>query len=128
MRELVAKFPRTDFAILLKDPVFGLSQMIESTLREEVQREGKTGEAIGENAVVNIAAGCVVAGQSRWALPGLASAARILVVAIAERLMGGEPQALCQEKGKQSRRNPLGKIEMEAANPAKRKGHEDRTG
>ncbi len=125
MGQLVAEFPGADFAATLNDAVFRLAEVIETALGEEIEGERQAGEAIGENAVVNVAAGGVVAGERRWALPGFAAAARVLVVAIAEGLMGGEPEALAEEKREQPRRDPLGKIEVEAADPAERMGHDD---
>ena len=124
MRELVTKLPGADFAGLLDYAVFGLAEMIESALGEEVEGERQAGEAIGEDAVVDIAAGGVVAGERRGPLPGFAAAARVLVVAIAEGLMCGEPETLGEKKREKHRRDPLGKIEVEAADPGCNRCHE----
>ena len=72
-----------------KRQVLGLAEVVERALELEVKRERKAGKAIDENAVVNVSAGGVVSGQRRRTLPHLAAAAGVLVIAIAESLVGG---------------------------------------
>ncbi len=125
---LVAQFPWADFAGDLDDAVLGLAEVVQDALDFEVDGEGKPGEAIDEDAVVNISAGGVVAGEGGGPLPDFAAAAGVLVVAIAEGLVGDEVEALEEKKGEQTRRYALRKIEAEAANPGEAMGHSDEVG
>src|ERR1035437_1828809 len=72
---------------------------------------------------MDVAAGGEITGQRGRPLPHLASAARILVVAIAECLVGGEPQSLHEEKGQHYRRDALRQVEMKAAKTSKPVSH-----
>jgi len=72
---------------------------------------------------VNIPAGGVVAGNGGGTLPHLAPAASVLIVAIAESLASGEPEALQEKQREQHRRYALRKIEAKAANPCEAMGH-----
>ena len=106
MGELVAEFPEAQLSRGgltggLHDPVFGLAEQIEAALDEEVEGKRQAGGAIGEDAVVDVAAGGEVAGQGRGLLPHLAAAAGVLVVAVGEGLAGDEPEALEREKGRE---------------------------
>ncbi len=103
--------------------VFRLADQIQRPLGQQIQRQRQPGQPVTQNAVVNIAAGGVVAGQRLRPLPGLASAAGILVVAIGQRLPPDQPKPLNEKKRQQTRRNALRKIELEAANPVQPKGH-----
>ena len=49
----------------LHHAVFRLAEQVESALGEEIQRERKAGGPVGEDAVVNVAAGGEVSGQGR---------------------------------------------------------------
>jgi len=101
MRDLMAKFPGADRApSFLEDAIFRLAKEVDGALSEEVEGERKAGEAVGEDAVVNVAAGGEVAGQRRGFLPGLAAAARILVVVTGQRLPPGcRPSFSCRDSG-----------------------------
>ena len=86
MRHLVAQLPCADFAACLNDAVFGLAEMVEPLLGKKIQSERQSCQPVGQNAVVNVAAGGEVAGQRRWPLPGFAPAACVLVILVCERL------------------------------------------
>ena len=131
MGELVAQLPGAQLggagvAHGLHDPVFRFAEQVEAALEQQVQGEGKAGQAIGQDAVMNVSAGGKVAGQGRRLLPHLASAARVAVVAVAERLVGDEPEALDEKGRKQARRYALRQIEMESAKAGERVGHHNR--
>ncbi len=131
MGELVTEFPeaqlsRSGLTGCLHDPVFRFAEQIEAALDEQVEGERQTGSAIGEDAVVDVAAGGEVAGQGRGLLPHLAAAARVLVVAVGEGLVGDEPEALDEEGCEQRRRDALGQIESKTAEAGKPVGHHDR--
>ena len=81
-------------ARILHDAILGIAKKIEPALEEEIEGERKAGEAVGENAVVNVAAGGVVAGEGRRLFPGFAAAAGVLVVAVGKRLAAYEPESL----------------------------------
>ena len=126
---LMAEFPDAQFGVSLPvgglhDAVFRLAEKIETALDKQIERERKAGDAIGEDAVVDVAAAGVVPGQRRRLLPCLAAAAGVLVVAVGERLMRGDPKTLGQKKGKQDRRDPLREIEVEAAKASKSVSHQ----
>ena len=120
----MAKFPSTEVggAVrafgLLNDAILGLAKMVQAPFRQNVESQREAGEAVGEYAIVNIAAGSEVAGQRRRTLPHFAPATRILVVAIGERLAAREPKTLDENRG-----NALRQIETKAANHAKPEGH-----
>jgi len=78
----------------LNHPIFRLAKVVKAALRKQVQRQRQAGQPVTENAIVNIAASGVVAGQGGRPLPGLTPATRILVVAIAERLVLRKPETL----------------------------------
>ena len=87
MGHLMAEFPGAELAaLLLNDAIFGSAKEIESALEEKIESERKPGEAIGENAVVDVAAGGVVAGKRRGLFPGFAAATGELVIAVGQRL------------------------------------------
>ena len=124
MGHLVAEFPGARLAaLLLHDAILWTAKEIESALEEQVESERKPGKAIGQNAVVDVAAGGVVAGERRGLFPGFAAAAGVLVIAVGQRLAADEPKSLeekgCQECG----RDPLREIEAKAAKHAKAMGH-----
>src|SRR5258708_6824433 len=126
MGELVAQLPRAQLSNAgLHNAVLGFAEQVERTLDEKIQSDRKPGGPIGEDAVVNVAAGGEVAREGRGLFPNLASAAGVLVVAVAERLMGDEPEALEEKNRKQHRRDALRQIEMEAAETGKPVGHHD---
>ena len=82
VRHLVAQFPCTELAIGLHHAVFGLAKMIEAALHEEIQRERKARDAVGQHAVSDVAATGEVAGQGRGALPHFTATPGVLIVAI----------------------------------------------
>ncbi len=87
MRHLMAQLPGTELAaLLLRDAVFGFAQQIEGAFRKQVQGQRQSGQPVRQDAVVNVAAGGKVAGQGRGLFPGFAPAARVLVIAVGERL------------------------------------------
>ena len=129
MGHLVAKFPYAQFGgalprIGLHDTIFRLAEMIETTLDEKIDRERKAGDPVGEDAIVDIAAGGVVTGEGGRLLPSLASASRVLIVAVREGLMSGDPKALRQKKSKQDRRDALREVEVEAAKAGESMSHQ----
>jgi hypothetical protein len=74
----MAEFPGADlFTRGLDDAVFRFAEVVEGALGEVVEGEREAGEAIDENAVVDVAAGGVVAGDGGGALPGFAAAAGV---------------------------------------------------
>ena len=126
MSELVAQFPDAELLDTgLHHAVFWFAEAVEAALDEQVQGERKPGGAIGQDAVVDVAAGGEVAREGRRLLPDLASAASVLVVAVAERLMRDKPESLDEKDRKQPRRDALRQIEMEAAETGKPVGHHD---
>ena len=110
-------------ALRLHHPVFGLAEVVQPALGQQIQRQRQPGQPVGQNPVVNVAATGKVAGQLRGPLPHLAPAARILVIAIGERLAAGEPQPLDEKHSQQPRRNALRQIEAKAAKESKPVGH-----
>ena len=107
----------------LHHAVLGLAEQVQPALGQKVQRQRQSGQPVGQNAVVDVAAGGVVAGQRRGLLPGLAPAARILVVGVGQRLAAGQPESLHQKKRQHPRRDALRQIEAKAAKHAKPVGH-----
>ena len=135
MRHLMAQFPGAQLLTSHHDedlspdplhhPVFGLAEEIECALGQQIQSQRQPREPVGQNAVVNVAAGGVVAGQRRGLFPGFAPAARVLVVAVRQRLAAGEPKSLQEKQRQQPRRDALRQIEAKAAKHAKPKGHRE---
>ena len=107
----------------LDHAILWLAQQIESALGQKIESERKPGQPVRQNAVVNVAAGGVVAGQGRWLFPGFASAARVLVIDVRQCLAADEPESLHEKEGQQSRRDPLRQIESKAAEGLKPVGH-----
>ena len=105
------QLPWTQLACDLNDAVLGLAEAVENAFEFEVQSEGQAGEAIDENAVVDVSAGGVVTGKGGGTLPDLTAAAGVLVVAIAQGLMSGNPEALEEKECEQPRRNALRTID-----------------
>ena len=129
MGHLVAKFPNTHFcdalpARGLDDSVFRLAKVIKAALDEEIDGERKSGNAVGEDAIVDVAAGGVVASERGGLLPGFPSATRVLIVAIRKRLVSRYPKALYQEKGEEHRRDALREVEVEAAKARESMSHQ----
>jgi hypothetical protein len=67
MGHLMPKFPDAQICEsppggCLNDPVFGLSEAISTTLDKQVEGKGQARDAVREDAVVNVAAGCVITG------------------------------------------------------------------
>ena len=123
MCELMAKLPGVDFASRLHHAIFGFAENIEGALGKQIQREGQACQTIRQDAVADVAAGREIAGQRRGLLPCLASATRVLVVAIGERLAAGDPQALPQKQQQESGGDALRKVETETAKAGKPVGH-----
>ena len=67
-----------------------------------VRAARQAGKPVGKHAVMDVPAAGVVAGQRRGMLPHFPAAAGVLVVAVAQRLAVGEPQALCKEQQKKA--------------------------
>ena len=105
--------------------VFGFAEEVEAALQEQVQREGETSEAIGENAVANVAAGGVVTREGRRLLPGFAAASSVLVVGVGKGLMCRDPKTLQKKKCKKHGSNALRQVEVEAANTRESVGHQE---
>jgi len=121
---LMAEFPGAELAAwLLNDAIFGSAKEIESALEEKIESERKPGEAIGENAVVDVAAGGVVAGKRRGLFPGFAPATGVLVIAVGQRLAADEPKTLEEKSCQECCRDPLRDIEAKAAKHAKAVSH-----
>ncbi len=130
MGKLVAKLPCAEFggdalAGGLHHAVFGLAEQVEGALGEEIEGEGKAGGAVGEDAVVNVAAACEIPGQGRGLLPHLATAARVLIIAVGQVLARDQPEALDEKNRKERRRDALRQIEMETAKAGEPVGHHD---
>jgi len=124
MRHLMAQFPGAQLAAgILYDAILWTAKEIESTLDEEIEGERKPGEAVGQNAVVDVAAGGVVASERRGIFPGFAAAAGVLIVAVGQRLPADEPKPLQQEGRQECCRDALRQIEAEAAKHAKAVSH-----
>ena len=122
---LMAELPGAELAArLLNDAIFGAAKKVESAVDEEVESERKSGEAVGENAVVNVAAGGVVAGEGRRPFPGFAAATRVLIVAIGQRLAAYDPESLEEKSCQQCRRDALREIEAKAAKHTEAMGHQ----
>jgi len=81
----------------LHNAIFGLTKEVNCTLSEQIEAKRQAGNAISENAVVNIATGGEVAGKRRGAFPHLSPATCVLVVAIRESLPACEREPLRQE-------------------------------
>ena len=127
VRHLMAQFPSARLAArLLYDAILRLAHEIKPALGQKIQRERKPGQPVRQNAVVNVAAGGVVAGQRRRLFPGLASATRVLVIEVSQCLAADEPESLQQKEGQQGRRDPLRQIESKAAQGLKPVGHANR--
>jgi hypothetical protein len=69
VRHLMAQFPRAQLAALCTTRFFRLAEEIEPALDQKIQRERQPGQPVGQNAVMNVAAGGVVAGQGRRLAP-----------------------------------------------------------
>src|SRR5579863_2592876 len=115
MGHLVPEFPDTQPCIslprgCLDDAVFGLAEEVETTLQKQVDGEGQPGHAVGENAVADVAAGGVVAGQRGRLLPGFAAAACVLVVVVRKGLIGRNPESLDEKEGEERCRYPLREV------------------
>ncbi len=123
MGVLVAQLPGADFAADLNDAVLGLAKGVENAFVFEVDGKGSAGEGVDVDAVANVAARGVVANKGRGTLPDLTTAAGVLIVAIAEGLVGGEPEALNEKECEQPRRYALRTIEAKAANPGEGRDH-----
>ena len=80
--------------LLLHYAILRLAREIEPALGQKIQRERKPRQPVRQNAVVNVAAGGVVAGQRRRLFPGFASAARVLIINVCQRLAADEPESL----------------------------------
>ena len=107
----------------LNHAIFRLAKYVESPLNEEIERKRKSSDTIGENPVANVPAGCVVASQGRRLLPGLAAAARVLVVPVRKRLMPRDPKSLDKEKCEEPGRDALRQVEAETSVQAKGTTH-----
>ena len=102
MGHLMAELPGAELdAALLNDTIFRIAKKIECPVDEEIECERESGEPVGENAIVNVAAGGVVAGEGRGLFPGFAAAAGVLVVAVGEGLAAYDPESL-EEKSCQT--------------------------
>ena len=112
--------------LLLHHAILRLAHEIEPALGEKIQRQRKPGQPVGQNAVVNVAAGGVVAGQRRRLLPGFAPAARVLVIDVRQCLAADEPESLHEKERQQARRDALRQIEAKAAEGLKPVGHANR--
>ena len=112
-------------APLLHHPVLRLAQQIEPALGQKIQRQRESRQPVGQYAVMNVAAGGVVAGQGRRLLPGFAPAARVLVIEVRQCLPADQPESLHEKERQQSRRDALRQIEAKAAKHAKSVGHYD---
>jgi len=128
MGHLVPEFPDTQICEsppggCLNDPVFGLSEAISTTLDEQVEGKRQAGDAVREDAVVDVAAGCVITGERRGLLPRFAAAAYVLVVAIREGLVTGNPKTLNEKKSEKYCRDALREVEVEASEAGKGAGH-----
>jgi len=128
VRHLVAEFPHTQPCASLPgrrldDAIFRIAKVIEAALANQVESKRKASNPVGEDAVVNVAAGGVIAGEGRGFLPGLSTTTCVLVVTIREGLVTGDPKTLDQKKGKKHRRYALREVEVEAAKAGKRTGH-----
>jgi len=91
--QLVSQFPGAQLraCVRLHHAIFRLTQPVQPALGQQVQGQRQPGQPVAQDSIVNIAAGGVVAGQGGRPLPGLAPAPRILVIAVAQRLMAGQP-------------------------------------
>jgi hypothetical protein len=82
---------------------------------QALHRERQSGHAIGEHAIVNVAATCEVAGDGRRPLPHLPAATRVLIITLGERRPGDLPQALTEQQKQQQSGDLLRAVEAEAA-------------
>jgi hypothetical protein len=82
VRHLVAQLPCAELAIGLHHAIFRLAKMIEAALHEEIQREWKPRDAVGQHAVSDVAATGEVAGQGCRTLPHFTATPGVLIVAI----------------------------------------------
>jgi len=114
---------RSSQVLISPTGVFRFAEGIERALDEKIQGERETCEAVGKDAVVNVATCGVIAGDGRGPLPGFAAAARVLIVAISECLAADKPKALKEEERKQSGRDTLRQVEAEAAKDSEPVGH-----
>jgi len=94
-------------------------------LGEKIEREGKAGGAVGEDAVVNVAAGGEVSGQRRGLLPDFAPAACVLIIGVGQVLTRDQPEALDEKNCEERRRYALRQIEVETAETGEPVGHHD---
>ena len=116
MRELMAKLPGAKRlgGTRLNNAIFGLAEDVEGALGQKVERKRQTREAIGKDAVAYVAARGEVACDGRGLLPGFSAAARVLIVAIGERLTAGDPKPLAEEEQKENGGHALRKVETES--------------
>ena len=124
MRHLMAHFPGAQLiAAGLYCAVFGLAEVVHSAFHGKIERERKSRQSISQNTVVDVAAARVVASQGRWPFPGFTTAARILVIAVSQRLMACEPESLNQKRQQKPRRDALREIEAKASKDSEPVGH-----
>src|SRR5580658_6036010 len=116
MRELMAELPGTERLRRagLNNAIFGLAEDVKGALGQQVERERQTGETISEDAIANITAGGEVADDRRGLLPGFTAAARVLIVAIGERLAACDPKSLAEKKQQENGGHALRKVETES--------------
>jgi hypothetical protein len=109
----------------LHHAIFGLPKVVKAALGEQIERKRETGDAVGEHSIVDVAATGVIAGERRRPLPHFAAAARVLVVAIAQRLVRREPESLREEREEHDGCDTLRQIEMKAAKASKAMSHHE---
>ena len=132
MRHLMTQLPRAYrvaaglVATRLQKAIFGLAEVVEHALGSEVYSEWKTGEAIGKDAVMDVAAAGVITSQCGGPLPGLTAATRILVVAVRQVLVADEPESLNKECQQKMGRDALREVEAKAAKDSDPVGHHAR--
>jgi hypothetical protein len=128
MRQLMAQFPGAHLAASLQHAVLRLAEMVQPLLHEQVQRQRQPRQPVAQNAVVDIAATGEITGQRRRPLPRLPPAARVLIIAVGQRLAAGQPQSLDQKQRQQSSSDALRQIEAKAAETCEPVGHRDQSG
>jgi len=125
MRHLVTQFPCAHFVATacLHNAIFWLAEVVQPALHGEVHRKRKASQTISQNSVMDVAATGVIAGKRRRPLPRLTTAPRVLIVAVGQRLVAGEPESLNQKSQQKSGRDALREIEAKASKDSEPVGH-----
>lgn len=124
MSHLMTEFPgRGGNVERLDDLIFWLAEIVGEAFVFQIEGKRKAGQTIGEDTIVDITATGEITGERGGVLPHFTSAARVLVVALGERLVSCQPETLHKKQQEQPSGDALGQVEAKAAKSRETKGH-----